>query len=567
MILQKIRIDDIFIDENRKEGGYGDVTSLAESIKEFGQITPISVVELDCEHPHYRVLAGRRRIAAFKSLSETDSQYEELQACVYAIDEVVSAGIDEEGIALAENTAREAMHPLDEGHVFARLLRGGKSAEEVGAIFCRSRSQVYQRAKLDDLLPELKEAYKSGFITLTQAARFASVAAAAQEKIIEGMLLYKTQSNLFPWQVNELLRKALPLKIGKNFHCDACMACTKRTRFDDATLFEELETNENYCLDDQCYNKHWLEQIVGDIASCKERAEASGVEVENVIVRDSQMLPGEAGGKLLVDGEEYTVLQNKDVCFVFGMQKEKYKDNLHTGIKVCFNGSMDLGTYVSLEDKKRHDAKTRESFKLKKDETADAVLSALPTPVRKQAIEKAAGGALVKKETIYRVAGKMLIQLAGSGDYIGKTQVVLFASRLAEDLRGAPDAFMVVFTELARIEDVSYEALCKMSKEELMSLQAVYDILESVCFLNPFNIMQNEHEMIFKRLKEAGIPFDFQKFVDSCVIEQYQDLLAEHAKAAMPVEPDAWTDDETPVDNDVPRNDYAEIEDIDDEKN
>ena len=61
---QEIRIDEIIIGERFRKD-MGDVDALAESIKELGLLQPIVVTT------SYQLVAGQRRIAAFKQLGKT----------------------------------------------------------------------------------------------------------------------------------------------------------------------------------------------------------------------------------------------------------------------------------------------------------------------------------------------------------------------------------------------------------------------------------------------------------------------------------------------------------------
>ena len=104
METRKIKISKIEINDDRVEGGKGDIESLARNLNKYGQINAITVVKADAGSDYiYRVIAGRRRIAAAELLG-----WEEIRADVYESGEIDSA--NEEMIALSENAAREEMN-------------------------------------------------------------------------------------------------------------------------------------------------------------------------------------------------------------------------------------------------------------------------------------------------------------------------------------------------------------------------------------------------------------------------------------------------------------------------
>ena len=64
MRTEKILISEIELNEDRTEGGKGDIESLARNMEKYGQINAVTVVEDSSNSYRYRIIAGRRRIAA-----------------------------------------------------------------------------------------------------------------------------------------------------------------------------------------------------------------------------------------------------------------------------------------------------------------------------------------------------------------------------------------------------------------------------------------------------------------------------------------------------------------------
>lgn len=104
MKTEKILIGEIAMNDDRAEGGKGDIESLARNMDKYGQINAVTVVEDISNSYRYRIIAGRRRIAAAESLG-----WAEIRADVYEADEISEGS--EEMIALSENAAARKRLP------------------------------------------------------------------------------------------------------------------------------------------------------------------------------------------------------------------------------------------------------------------------------------------------------------------------------------------------------------------------------------------------------------------------------------------------------------------------
>ena len=249
METKKIKISDIEMNDDRTEGGKGDIDSLARNLEKYGQINAVTVVKAGFESEYiYRVIAGRRRITAAKSLG-----WEEIRADVYEVDEISAES--EEMIALSENAAREEMNAIDEGLLYANELKKGTSVDELTALFCRNKKTVYQRAKLAQLIPEMRELYKAEKLPLHIAAMAADLPEEAQKQCVEKCKA-RTWGTLSEWEVKGIISAISEDYIEKLGCCKMCVNCTKRTRFSDKTLFPELAETKDRCYDHECFLKN-----------------------------------------------------------------------------------------------------------------------------------------------------------------------------------------------------------------------------------------------------------------------------------------------------------------------
>ena len=265
MKTEKILIGEIAMNEDRTEGGKGDIESLARNMAKYGQINAVTVVEDISNSYRYRIIAGRRRCAAAESLGWT-----EIRADVYGSDEL---GADsEEMIALSENAAREEMNAIDEGILYAKELAKGTPVEELAALFCRNKSTVYQRAKLARLVPEMRELYKAGRVSLHVAAMASDLPEEAQKKIADkgAKITYGTYA-ISEWDIKGEIRNASNDFLHCLGNCEECVACSKRTHFSDKTLFPELAESDDRCLDHSCYCKKFQARIESAFTEFSER--------------------------------------------------------------------------------------------------------------------------------------------------------------------------------------------------------------------------------------------------------------------------------------------------------
>lgn len=246
-----ILVSEVLPNLDRKMGGYGNIDTLAASIKEIGLINPITVryESGDNEFP-YTIIAGRRRLEAVKILG-----LKEIEAVVYAENEL----IPDEEIALAENVNRLDMHPVDEGVNFKKLLKEGKTIDELSKTFDRSSAHIYQRIKLTELTDNMKEFFKKGSINISQAARIACLPTEVQENIYNAI----SKDTWFDGNADYAIRRYAKNKL--DFPCTLCNSCTKRTRYTDNNLFPELNNQEDYCLDHECYEKEIVKYYKGKI--------------------------------------------------------------------------------------------------------------------------------------------------------------------------------------------------------------------------------------------------------------------------------------------------------------
>jgi ParB/RepB/Spo0J family partition protein len=152
---------------------HAKLSELAASIKAVGVHTPILVRPLPGRRvPEtgpgitHEIIAGARRFRASLEAEETM-----IPAVIHEMDD--NAALE---AAIVENLQREGLSELDEAEGYEALMKhSGLAADEVGAKIGKSRSYVYARLKLLDLMPAARDAFREGKIDASKALLLARI--------------------------------------------------------------------------------------------------------------------------------------------------------------------------------------------------------------------------------------------------------------------------------------------------------------------------------------------------------------------------------------------------------
>ena len=148
-------------DQPRKRIDPEGLKQLTESIRRYGQLTPILV---RAEGGRYVLVAGQRRLKALKLLGRS-------HADAIVLD---SGECDGALIALVENLQRESLHYLDEAEAIRRILDTHPITQErLAASLSISPSALANKLRLLKLPPEVREALRRGNLTERHARALA----------------------------------------------------------------------------------------------------------------------------------------------------------------------------------------------------------------------------------------------------------------------------------------------------------------------------------------------------------------------------------------------------------
>ncbi|MEP5730850.1 MAG: ParB/RepB/Spo0J family partition protein [Sulfitobacter sp.] len=174
MTLQFIELENLTVSPlNVRKYGAKDCTDLVTSIRALGILQPLLVREIA---DGYEVIAGQRRLNACRIIAE-DSEIEPLPCMV------MSAGDDATAIeaSLAENIERLPMDEIDQYKAFAKLLKEGRTPEDVAQTFGITERMVSQRLALGRLYAPILTAYRNDDLNVCDI-RILTMATIKQQK-------------------------------------------------------------------------------------------------------------------------------------------------------------------------------------------------------------------------------------------------------------------------------------------------------------------------------------------------------------------------------------------------
>lgn len=196
-----LRVSDIepSADQPRKNFNVEELSSLADSIKEYGLIQPITVRRVG---ERYQIIAGERRWRAARMAGLS-----EVPVSIISADDKKAAEM-----ALVENIQRSDLDPIEEAEAFSSLIEEyGLTQEEVGRRTGRSRTSVTNTLRLLELPKEVRKMLSDGTLSEGHAKVLmglkddAKIENAAQSVVARGLSVRETEK-----LVRELMAPARP---------------------------------------------------------------------------------------------------------------------------------------------------------------------------------------------------------------------------------------------------------------------------------------------------------------------------------------------------------------------
>ncbi len=161
---------------NMRAKGKPDITNILPSIRARGILVPLIVRRAEGED-RFEIVAGKRRYHAALALAEESGESEPLPCAVMA------AGDDAAALeaSLIENVARLDPDEVTRWESFTRLVREGRSPEDIALTFGLTELQVKRTLALGNLLPRIRTLYRKGEIDVS-TVRHLTLASKARQR-------------------------------------------------------------------------------------------------------------------------------------------------------------------------------------------------------------------------------------------------------------------------------------------------------------------------------------------------------------------------------------------------
>jgi len=178
----------------------GSITALAASIKALGLLQSLVVQQL--EDGTYGVLAGRRRMMALQQLAEAGDLDDGFKAPC----KLIAKDTDHvTALSLAENTMQEPMAPLEEYEAFAAMIAEGETVDSIAATFGTTTRTVKERLRFGLVHGDIREAVRTGTITLDTMKAYASHPCLETQKRVFDSMVEGQPYDHQAWRVRNVL--------------------------------------------------------------------------------------------------------------------------------------------------------------------------------------------------------------------------------------------------------------------------------------------------------------------------------------------------------------------------
>ena len=276
-VVKEIAVEDIRVSKSnpRKHFDPDKIRDLQKSIIEKGIIEPVIVRTFNGK---YEMVCGARRLQAAR------------KAGLKTVPSIVRKLTDKEALEfqVIENLHREDIHPLEEAEGYEVLLKkhGYRTADDLAVKIGKSRSYIYGRIKLCDLISENRQLFYKGKFSPSVAMLVARIPKDLQKeagKIIARGGQYEYNEPMSYRKAHEYISKTFMLQLRKApfdtkdktlcAKAGPCAICQKRTG-NQKELFPDIQSAD-VCTDPGCFAikiKAFTQRTI-------ERAKAAGKKV------------------------------------------------------------------------------------------------------------------------------------------------------------------------------------------------------------------------------------------------------------------------------------------------
>jgi ParB family transcriptional regulator, chromosome partitioning protein len=167
-----------------------DITNILPSVRKRGVLQTL-LVRPNCAPDSFEIVAGNRRFHAAKAVANENGVSEPLPCAI------MEAGDDAAALeaSLIENVARLDADEVTRWETFTRLVKEGRSVDEIATTFGLPELAVKRTLALGELLPRIRQLYRAEEIDAT-SIRHLTLATKAQQKA--WLALYDDPDASFP---------------------------------------------------------------------------------------------------------------------------------------------------------------------------------------------------------------------------------------------------------------------------------------------------------------------------------------------------------------------------------
>jgi ParB family transcriptional regulator, chromosome partitioning protein len=178
MHIDQIPLDHLSVSKANMRSGKKppDISDILPSIIKRGVISPL-FVRPNCNPGHFEIVAGKRRYFASLEAARQGKAGVSLP-CI-----TLAEGDDAEAleISMIENMLRQNPDQVTQWESYTRLVKEGRSVEDIAATFALTELQVKRILALGNLLPRIRDAFRAEEID-APTVKHLTLATKAQQK-------------------------------------------------------------------------------------------------------------------------------------------------------------------------------------------------------------------------------------------------------------------------------------------------------------------------------------------------------------------------------------------------
>lgn len=260
-----------------KQGLLQPITVRVAKSEEVTNLETGDVTIIPCS---YEIVCGERRFRALLLLKAKEDEenlakikaHRKKSERFQTIPCIVRDMTDEEAFdaMITENLQRKDVDPIEEAFAFSQLLGKGRTLEDIALRFGKSTRFVFDRVKLNNLIPELKNRVREGEIPLSGAMILSKLDEKAQIEFHsdnEG----KCETAMIRRFVNHAfmeLKDADWIKDGTDIWPDnefkSCSECEFNTA-NHGCLFYEMNNKDARCTNASCFRRKLIAYVMRNI--------------------------------------------------------------------------------------------------------------------------------------------------------------------------------------------------------------------------------------------------------------------------------------------------------------